>query len=463
MRVHAACAAAAGLGLRLYFAWRFLMSGAGDSPLYEELARNWLNRGIYGIEVAGRLIPVDIRAPGYPAFLAILRRAGGHGNFPVACAQAILDIITCFLIARLAAQMAPEPSRRRTFLAALWLAVLCPFTANYTAAALSETLAIFFTALALCLLLAPGGIRELPQNARGRTLMITCLAGGLAAGFGTLVRPETPLLLAAVAMVILARCMRPMDWGKIARVGMLLGCGLVLPLLPWAARNWVTLHEVRFLAPRHAELQGEYYPAGFTAWTGTWLWRFHDVYLVPWKLEEEPIGIQDIPNPGFDSAEERARVTAMLEDYNDSTTMTPEMDSKFGKIARERTNRHPLRTYVKVPFLRACAMWLTPRVELLPFSGNLWPPGYAWEDDPVDFSVTAGFGALNLLYLLLAAWGTWKARHHPATAFLLAFMFVRTAFFTTVETPEPRYVLECFPAVIALAAQVWTRAAEERA
>jgi len=33
---------------------------------------------------------------------------------------------------------------------------------------------------------------------------------------------------------------------------------------------------------------------------------------------------------------------------------------------------------------------------------------------------------------------------------------VRTAFFTKfVETPEPRYVLECFPAVIALGAQVF--------
>jgi hypothetical protein len=33
---------------------------------------------------------------------------------------------------------------------------------------------------------------------------------------------------------------------------------------------------------------------------------------------------------------------------------------------------------------------------------------------------------------------------------------VRTLFFARfVETPEPRYVLECFPAVIALAAQVF--------
>jgi hypothetical protein len=40
---------------------------------------------------------------------------------------------------------------------------------------------------------------------------------------------------------------------------------------------------------------------------------------------------------------------------------------------------------------------------------------------------------------------------------LILFCVVRTLFFVKfVETPEPRYVLECFPAVIALAAQVFT-------
>jgi hypothetical protein len=35
------------------------------------------------------------------------------------------------------------------------------------------------------------------------------------------------------------------------------------------------------------------------------------------------------------------------------------------------------------------------------------------------------------------------------------YCLVRTLFFARfVETPEPRYVLECFPAVIALGAQV---------
>ena len=37
-------------------------------------------------------------------------------------------------------------------------------------------------------------------------------------------------------------------------------------------------------------------------------------------------------------------------------------------------------------------------------------------------------------------------------ALLLAYLFVRTAFLATVEAPEPRYVINCYPAVLALAA-----------
>jgi hypothetical protein len=34
-------------------------------------------------------------------------------------------------------------------------------------------------------------------------------------------------------------------------------------------------------------------------------------------------------------------------------------------------------------------------------------------------------------------------------------MVVRTVFMATLETPEPRYMLVCFPALLAIAAQVF--------
>jgi 4-amino-4-deoxy-L-arabinose transferase-like glycosyltransferase len=465
MRIQAILAATCAFALRLFFLLRFPVSGPGDSQLYEELARNWLDRGIYGIQVAGHLMPVDLRAPGYPAFLAVVYATLGRSVFRVAVAQALLDTTTCFLIAALAARLVlpeektePAPgradtsaSRKRVFLAALWLAAFCPFTANYTAAVLAETLAIFFMALALCALAAPGGVTELPGGAP-RVLEKSCLLGGIAVGLGTLARPETPLILVALALVLLWRCRRPVNWPRLMHAGVLLGCGLILSLAPWIVRNAITLHEFQPLAPRYADLPGEYHPAGFEAWTDTWLWHFRDVYLVSWNVNDKPIDIENVPAGAFDTHEERTRVQEALDQYNDVTTLTPEMDRLFAELARERTRRHPLRTWVKIPVLRAGAMWFTPRIELLPYSGRLWPVSTAWEDDPIDFGVTLGFVLLNIVYVILAIVGAWRIRRRPAAAFLILFVLLRTAFFTTVETPEPRYVLECFPALLALGA-----------
>jgi 4-amino-4-deoxy-L-arabinose transferase-like glycosyltransferase len=460
MRVNAGLAVLAGLALRVFFVRKFPVTDSGDAPFYIELAWNWLKHGVYGFPVNGQLTPVDMRVPGYPAFLATVFAFAGNSTRAVMLAQAVLDLATCFLIALIAARMAPEISRRRVALAGLWLAALCPFTANYAAVALTETLTIFLTALAILILLDTD-LGEKISVFRDRRLTSWLLnpwfLAGLVVGFGTLVRPETPLLLFAVGLVLAIKWWRPVDWLKLLRAGLLLGVGVVLPLVPWAARNWRTLHDVQFLAPRYSELPGEYTPLGFNAWTNTWLWRFRDVYLTQWKLNVEEISIDEIPASAFDSPAERERVSDLLDQHNEELTMGPQLDQQFREIAREKTRRRPLRTYVKIPFLRALTLWFTPRIELLPYSGRLWPMRVEWEDDRPDFLVTLGLVIVNFIYLALALAGAWMARHRPGAAFLIAFIIIRTAFFTKfVETPEPRYVLECFPAVIALAAQVLT-------
>jgi peptidoglycan/LPS O-acetylase OafA/YrhL len=77
----------------------------------------------------------------------------------------------------------------------------------------------------------------------------------------------------------------------------------------------------------------------------------------------------------------------------------------------------------------------------------------------VDQSVTAGLVLLNALYVLLGAWGALRLWRQPparvAVALIVGYIVVRTAFFATLETPEPRYMLVCFPALLALAAQVF--------
>ena len=463
MRINIALAAVSGLALRLYLVLKFPVTDTGDGPFYIELAWNWLKNGVYGFPVYGQLTPVDMRVPGYPAFLAAVFAFAGQSTKAAMVAQISVDLATCFVIALIAARIAQEASRRRVALAGLWLAALCPFTANYTAVILTETVVIFFTALAILILLQTEtgtmDINAAGTAARsGGILTNPWILGGLMVGFGTLVRPETPLLLVAAGLILGAKWWRPVDWRKLVRAGLLMAVGLILPLIPWAARNWRTLHDVQFLAPRYSELPGEYTPLGFTAWTNTWMWRFRDVYLSQWKVNDEEIVISQLPPYAFDSGDERERVSDLVDEYNEALTIDPNLDQGFREIARQRTERDPLRTYLKIPALRALTLWFTPRVELLPSSGHLWPVREEWQDDRRDFLVTLGLTCVNAIYLLLASVGAWIARRRPAMALLIVFCIVRTLFFARfVETPEPRYVLECFPAVIALAAQVFTR------
>jgi hypothetical protein len=474
--LHATCAAAAGLALRLFLVLRF-PADAGDSAIYEELARNWIDRHVYGLIRGQALVPTDIRAPGYPAFLALLYHYIGRSVPVISLAQALVDLGTCFLVAalasrlivspsRLKARLEDDPQRRRIWLAALWLAATCPFVANYAAVPLTEVLATFLTAAAMLAMV--GGCRSIgsaPLQTTGQPRRNWFLAG-LLAGFGALVRPETPLVLLALAVVLGFHWRNRADWGKLLRTGTLIAAGLLLPLLPWAARNWITLHRVQFLAPRYATTPDEYITRGFNAWTGTWLVRFRHVYLVSWNIGSAPVDLGDIPPSAFDSNEERARVAALLDQYNETLTMTPPLDRAFAQLARERTARHPLRTYLSVPLQRALTLWFTPRVDLLPFSGHIFPLGRQWRRDAIDVSVTLLLGAFNFFYVVLAGFGFWRLMHWQrpqwkqvriAAWLLVSFVLIRTAFFTTVETPEPRYVLECFPALLALGAAAWLR------
>lgn len=463
-------ALAVGLGLRLLFVLEFPAT-SGDTVLYEQIATNWLKHHVYGVEAHGGVIPVDMRTPGYPAFLgliyALTGRLGEPARLWVMLAQTVVDLLGCLVIARLGEVLAcasgNEPGKKRAWRAALWLAVLCPFTANYTAVPLTEVFACFWTAL-VCLLLAvvlarvkkPDFLRRGSELGRGRGVARATLAG-LVAGLGALFRPETPLLLITAAMV-LAVWLFPVHefarWFQ-AVAAMILGCFLVLST--WALRNLLTFREVQFLNPKYSTFPGELVPYGFMAWERTWLYRVRDCYLVSWKLEEEPIRVDDIPARAFDSPAEKQRVRDILEQYNEDLTLTKEEDDALGQIARERVRRHPLRVFLGIPAARAVAMWFTPRIELLPISGKVFPLAEMYDEDPEDQGFTILFFFLNLVYLALGAWGAvklWRtsAAVRPVVAFFALYVVLRTAFLTTLETPEPRYTLECFVALMALGA-----------
>src|SRR5215475_2315821 len=138
-----------GLTFRLGLVFR-VPAVVDDSRLYADIAKNWLEHGIYGITNSGVIMPTLSRLPGYPAFLAAIFWLFGSDNFrAVLLVQVLFDLATCFLTADMAVRLFSERAAKAAFL----LAAICPFLANYAATALSETLEVFFTALAMDLAL----------------------------------------------------------------------------------------------------------------------------------------------------------------------------------------------------------------------------------------------------------------------------------------------------------------------
>ena len=80
-----AAALLAGLLLRLWFIARFSQI-AGDTLLYGDIARNWLQHGVYGFTRTLNGLPAPprptlIRLPGYPLFLAACFRLFGLNRY----------------------------------------------------------------------------------------------------------------------------------------------------------------------------------------------------------------------------------------------------------------------------------------------------------------------------------------------------------------------------------------------
>ena len=61
----------AGACLRLLFVFKY-PAASGDTVLYEQFATNWLKLGKFAMDINGQATPVDLRMPGYPAFLALV-------------------------------------------------------------------------------------------------------------------------------------------------------------------------------------------------------------------------------------------------------------------------------------------------------------------------------------------------------------------------------------------------------
>jgi 4-amino-4-deoxy-L-arabinose transferase-like glycosyltransferase len=434
-----------GVALRLFFIFRFPAVTA-DSFIYGDIAKNWLLHGIYGVGAAGDISATYIRLPGYPAFLAILFSIFGVDHYrAVLLVQMGVDLATCFLVADIARRLVSARAARAAFL----LAALCPFLADYAAAALTETLETFFTALALDFALT--AFDELEQGG-----FSSWLRSGLAVAAAIVLRPDGGLLLASIGIGLLGQLMvrmresRPVLPGL--RAALIFAAVSLAPLVPWTLRNLHTMHRFEPLAPRYANEEDEFVPLGFNRWVRTWMADYASVEEIYWPVPGDSIDAAKLPARAFDSVQQRAWTENLIADYDKALHVAPDLDVQFSALAAERIASHPLRYYVWLPLVRISDMWLRPRTELLPSDPRWWE----FNDDPAGSVWAVSFGLINLFYLAFAVFGLMRARFTPHLMLLLTFVILRSAFLGTLENPEPRYVLEMYPVVIIFAA-AWFR------
>jgi 4-amino-4-deoxy-L-arabinose transferase-like glycosyltransferase len=430
---------AATLLLRLIFLLRF-PGVVTDSFIYGDIAKNWLLHRIYGLSGAGEISPTYIRLPGYPAFLAFIFAIFGLDHYrAVLFVQMLVDLGTCFLCAAIGLRLLGPRYAKLAFV----LAALCPFLADYSAAALTETLEVFFTALTL----------HLALRAFEHARLCDWAACGAACAAANLLRPDGVLLLLSLEAYLLTRIVFSkrspgFDLRNLLRAGVLVAVIALLPLVPWALRNWHVFHRFQPLAPRYANEEDEFVPMGFNHWTKTWIADYASVEEIYWAVPGNELDAEKLPSRTFDSPQQRAETNGLISDYNLVLHISPELDKRFESLAGERIRAHPMRYFLWLPALRIADMWLRPRTELLPSDSRWWE----FDDEPRWSAVAITFGVINLLYVLAAIAGWVRFRKTETLGLLVLFVVLRSAFLGTLENPEPRYTLEMYPIAIVLAA-----------
>ena len=426
----------AGLLLRIFFLRRHAFL-AGDSFLYQDIAQNWLHAHVYGLSTDTDPRPTLIRLPGYPAILAacawlfdrfLQADPGTMRSFlPVLWMQIIADLGTCWLAASIARRMFGE----RSAMIALALGCLCPFTANYTAVPLTETFTLFFLALAFRCLQLWSDAPAFKQ--------VALIGGALSAS--VLLRPDQGLLAVAVigAMLLVPH----IDSRTRLRSALLCVLLASMPFLPWTVRNARTFHVFQPLAPKLANDPGEVPSLGFQRWYRTWAVDFSSTEDAYWKYPEETVQINDLPGRAFDSAEERAMATDLLQQAAATHKLNVSVEQGFTAMALSRAKKHPLRTHVFMPAARLLNMLLHPRVEMLPVAERWWQ----YRLHPAQTVFAWLYGALGLAYFVLGAAGARQALHRDRMLALamVAYIALRCALLLTLDNAEQRYTLEFFP------------------
>ena len=418
----------AALAFRLYVVagWH---ASAGDGLQYFDLSQSLLHDGRLAFG-AGKPLQYS-RLPGYPLFLAAVVHKTPielHEHlWRAAQANAVLDVGSALLVFFLLRS-------RRLGLGVAWAAfgavIVCPMLIFMSTYGLAESLATFLTTLTLFLALRSG--------------WGWAVAAGVACGLLQLVRIDGFAILPAVA---LALWLGAATWRQRLVRGALFGLAAALVFAPWPIRNYRAFGAPHFEGTAWMRQDGQPLPLGMMRWMRTWgtgAWG-EDFPLL--KVAND--GYLTVSRGGiilpvmYDSDAERARIVDLFERYN-KVGLTPAVDAEFDKLADERRARAPLRTLVTLPLRRLAAEWTPmPEWELPVRSRLLHLPAWRGSWD--------AFERLLFALALVGALALWR-RDRNLVVILVAVVAARAGLHALAHPfPVERYMVESFPALMALA------------
>src|SRR5436190_296063 len=182
-------------------------------------------------------------------------------------------------------------------------------------------LVVFFTALTVDL--AIRGVQEHRPR--------YWLGCGTACATAMLLRPDGGLLLVATEAYLAAKFFFEKSSSKrnLVQAVLIVAIVSVLPLAPWAIRNWHVFHRFQPLAPRYANEENEFVPMGFNRWVKTWIADYVSVEEVYWAVPGSSIDVDKLPSRAFDTPRQRETTINLIGDYNQLLHISPAVDQRF--------------------------------------------------------------------------------------------------------------------------------------
>ena len=405
-----------------------------DSYGYLRLGNQLFHHGSFSL---GPDEPLEwYRRPLYPIFLRAARGSaptemtGGDGWPRIERAQAFVDLLAALALFLVARKLA---GRLAAFLA-LSLSLFFPPSAMWFAAVLTECLSMALTIFAIAPIF---WLRDRPRLAAALT--------GVGVGLASLLRPDGPLL----AVAVLPALFWFPTWRARARVAVTAALAFLAVFAIWPIRNVIDFgrpHLTDGMIDRHGHDVPHF--VGFWRWMQSWSLNSHPAeypqscfYDGACSPTTELFTPADGAFTPADTPDERKRVDALLQERRRHGVTAAVSDGFLG-IARERRQRHPLRTLVQLPLERAWTMWTSSQDELLKNPG--WRP---WAKlTRVVLPYFPRFARwLVWLTLLGAAILLFDRRLRIAALVIVLPIVVRTLVLGWTAFSLPRYIVGLYP------------------